>query len=758
MDLVHPLDGLDTRPWSSLSHAYGSAEDIPDLLRALTGADVDAADEALSELYGSVLHQGTVYAASVEAVPFLAEIAAAGHRTADILALLGGMAESEDEYGVAPGAVRAAVADRLPLLLPLLASPEPEVRRTAAWAVSHTRATSIALPALRARWDEELEPTVRAEVLAGITRLDPRGGAAVAATVLDPSQAAEVRMAGVFASLDAGAPWIEPLHSTMLSLLPADPLCSDLDLERGEPLAAVVEALLGRGRSMEREAAFALVDAALHDGRAEVRAEGLWAADRACMLSRSAPRRLVWNLRAAAVDEESVVAMSSLLGRLGTVAAPAADILIPLAGRNSDHDDDHADRALAALVRVAPAQSAPFLAAGLGRRPRALDAAAGFRSPEDSAFPYNGELLDAVRDRLARPEALSGNEPWQLTNLVAGWGAEAASALPELCAALAHYPGQAARAIASVAADCAPADRGRAVTALRAVGEQGALSAAKALHDLDGECAPLMHCLEQELRRGASQLREAASMTSALGPRAAALVPALREALSGTNGETTPALDMDTALAEALWRVTKDADAVVAVLDSVFARAEQNPWSRWSVVRTARTTALLGPAGRPLAARLEASLDDPAQAPAAVLALTAVAEPGSLDRTALAEAALRSAASDADPMGTCDALEALGPDALTEDHVRRLAALADGDARVIRSGVEDRVIRQDEALRNRARILLTACADPELLAIGGRLDLRTRSRPAPLVPIRERRSWPVRTCPDDHVTAPCPGR
>ncbi|MFD3547357.1 hypothetical protein ACFWUW_17450 [Streptomyces sp. NPDC058655] len=712
MDLVHLLDGLDAQPWSSLSHAYGSAEDIPDLLRALTGADADAADEALSELYGSVLHQGTVYAASAEVVPFLAEIAAAGHRTADVLALLGGMAESEDEYGVAPGAVRAAVAGRLPLLLPLLASPEPEIRRTAAWVVSHTRAAAIALPSLRARWDEEAEPSARAEVLAGIARLDPQGGAAAAAAALDPSQPAEVRMAAVFASLDAGAPWTEPMHTTMLSLLPADALRSDLDLERGEPLAAVVEALLGRGHRMERKAAFALVDAALHDGRAEVRAEGLWAADRACMLSRSAPRRLVWNLRAAAVDEESVVAMSSLLGRLGSTAAPAADILAPLAGRNAKHDDDHADRALAALVLVAPAQSAPLLAAGLGWRPRALDAAAGFRSPGDSAFPYSGELLDAIRHRLAQPALLSGNEPWQLTNLLAGWGAEAAPALPELCAALPHFPGQAARAIASVAADCAPADRARAVTSLRALAaEQGVLSAAKALHDLDGEIAPLLHCLEQDLQRGASQVREAARMAGALGPLAAALAPALREALNGTDGDTTPALDTDTALAEALWRVTGDADAAVAVLDSIFARAEQNPWSRWSVVRAARTTALLGPAGRPLAARLEAALDDPAQAPAAVLALTAVTEPASLDRTALAEAALRSAEQDADPEGACDALEALGPDALTRDHVSRLATLADGDARVIRSGVEDRVIRQDEALRNRARIL-TACTEP----------------------------------------------
>ncbi|WP_031155652.1 hypothetical protein [Streptomyces xanthophaeus] len=709
MDLAHPLDGLDARPWSSLSHAYGSAEDVPDLLRALSGADVAAADEALSELYGSVLHQGTVYAASAEAVPFLAGIAAAGHRTADVLALLGGMAESEDEYGVAPGAVRAAVADRLPLLLPLLASPEPEIRRTAAWAVSHTRATAIALPALLARWDEEPEPAARAEVLAGIARLDPQGGAAAAAPVLDPSQPAEVRMAAVFASLDAGAPWTEPMHTTMRSLLPADPLRSALDVERGEPLAAVVDALLGRGRRMERKAAFALVDAALHDGRAEVRAEGLWAADRACMLSRSAPRRLVWNLRAAAVDEESVVAMSSLLGRLGSVAAPAADILAPLAGRNPDHDDDHADRALAALVLVAPAQSAPLLAAGLGRRPRALEAAAGLRSTEDSAFPYSGDLLDAVRDRLARPEALSGNEPWQLTNLLAGWGAEAAPALPELCTALPHFPGQAARAIASVAADCAPADRARAVTSLRAVAaELRVLPAAKALHDLDGDITPLLHCLEQDLRRGNSPLREAARIAGGLGPRAAALAPALREALTGTDGDTTAALDTDTALAEALWRVTGDTDGAVAVLDSVFSRAEQNPWSRWSVVRAARTTALLGAAGRPLAARLEAALNDPAQAPAAVLALTAVGEPATLDRTALAEAALRSAEQDADPEGACDALKALSPTALTSDHARRLAALADGDARVVRSGVEDRVIRQDEALRSRARVLLAA--------------------------------------------------
>ncbi|MER5812774.1 HEAT repeat domain-containing protein [Streptomyces sp. NPDC002033] len=710
MDLAHPLDGLDDRPWLSSSHAYGSAEDVPGLLRALTGTDADAAGEALSELYGCVLHQGTVYAASAEAAPFLARIAAAGHHTSDVLGLLGGMAESEDEYGTAPGAVREAVAEQLPLLLPLLRAPEPAVRRTAAWALSHTRAAETVLPALRARWTREAEPGARAEVLAGLARLDPQGASAAAAGVLEPSQPAEVRLAAVFARLDAGAPWTGAVHTTMLSLLPADALRSDLDLERGEPLAAVMAALLGRDHRSAREAAFALVEAALRDDRAEVRAEGLWAADRACTLSRSAPARLVRSLAAAAaVDEQALVGAASLLGRLGSVAAPAADALAGLARRNPDRDDDHADRALAALVLVAPARAVPLLAAGLGRRPRALDAAAGFRSSAESPFPYDPGLLDAVRERLSRPEALTGNEPWQLVNLLAGWGADAGPALPVLCAALPHFPGPAAPVIAALAAGRAPSDRSRAVAALRAAAERGVLPAAKGLYDLVGDAVPLLHCLERELRRGGHDLRAAVAAAAALGHRGAALAPALREALGGPDGDSTPPPpDTATALAEALWRVTGRADEAVAVLDSVFARTADDPWSRWPVVRAARTAALLGPAGRPLVARLEAALDDPVQAAAAVLALTAVAEPAAPDRPALVGAALRSAEADADPTGACDALEALGATAVTGDHLRRLAALADGDARVIRSGVEDRVIGQDEALRVRVRALLPA--------------------------------------------------
>lgn len=68
------LDRLDEAGWAGLSHAYGSAEDVPALLRQ-AGSGGDGAGDAISELYGSLFHQGTVYPATAAAVPFLAELA-----------------------------------------------------------------------------------------------------------------------------------------------------------------------------------------------------------------------------------------------------------------------------------------------------------------------------------------------------------------------------------------------------------------------------------------------------------------------------------------------------------------------------------------------------------------------------------------------------------------------------------------------------------------------------------------------------------
>ncbi|MEW1647863.1 hypothetical protein [Streptomyces sp. NPDC091219] len=63
---------MTTIDWSGLSHAYGSAEDIPGLFARLGGAEDD---EVWQELWGSLCHQGSVYDASWAALPVLTDIA-----------------------------------------------------------------------------------------------------------------------------------------------------------------------------------------------------------------------------------------------------------------------------------------------------------------------------------------------------------------------------------------------------------------------------------------------------------------------------------------------------------------------------------------------------------------------------------------------------------------------------------------------------------------------------------------------------------
>jgi hypothetical protein len=205
------------------------------------------------------------------------------------------------------------------------------------------------------------------------------------------------------------------------------------------------------------------------------------------------------------------------------------------------------------------------------------------------------------------------------------------------------------------------------------------------------------------------EVAEAAAAAASLGRAGAGLAPAMRAALSGPGAkETTPVLDADTALARALWLVDGDADTAVRVLDSVLARTLSMRWAQWQAVRAARAAALLGPAGRPLVPRLLRLLEIPEAAPDAVLALTAVAEPGSLDTAALADRALDAAEHGLNALEACDALLAVGPAALDPVRRRRLAALAERDLRVVDHGVETVIVRADERLRARARTVLAA--------------------------------------------------
>jgi hypothetical protein len=58
--------------WKELKHAYGSAEDIPEIISALTP---DSRSSAWDDLWSRVCHQGTTYSASTAVLPFLLSIA-----------------------------------------------------------------------------------------------------------------------------------------------------------------------------------------------------------------------------------------------------------------------------------------------------------------------------------------------------------------------------------------------------------------------------------------------------------------------------------------------------------------------------------------------------------------------------------------------------------------------------------------------------------------------------------------------------------
>lgn len=68
------LENLDKIEWAKLGHAYGSADDVPDLLRNLASPDKVARDATYYTLYGNIYHQGTIYEATAYAVPFLIEL------------------------------------------------------------------------------------------------------------------------------------------------------------------------------------------------------------------------------------------------------------------------------------------------------------------------------------------------------------------------------------------------------------------------------------------------------------------------------------------------------------------------------------------------------------------------------------------------------------------------------------------------------------------------------------------------------------
>lgn len=72
MSAALPLSSLSIVDWASLEHSRGSAEDVPDMLRALLAQEPEERDDARDALLDALDHQGVQrWEATLRAVPFL---------------------------------------------------------------------------------------------------------------------------------------------------------------------------------------------------------------------------------------------------------------------------------------------------------------------------------------------------------------------------------------------------------------------------------------------------------------------------------------------------------------------------------------------------------------------------------------------------------------------------------------------------------------------------------------------------------------
>ena len=199
------LERLHNIDWSSLTHAYGAATDVPGLLRALAADDHQARKDAYWELYGNIFHQGTRYPATAPAVPFLLELLADPHTPDrhELLLLLTHLVtgqfsvaadpvmyagepddglslaarDGDDDATILRDIYRAAEAG-LPLYLGLVQHADTAHLRAAAsflLACLWTRA-AVTVPLLRAQLARETSTPARASLAFALGRLQGAGG------------------------------------------------------------------------------------------------------------------------------------------------------------------------------------------------------------------------------------------------------------------------------------------------------------------------------------------------------------------------------------------------------------------------------------------------------------------------------------------------------------------------------------------------------------------------------------------------------
>jgi catechol 2,3-dioxygenase-like lactoylglutathione lyase family enzyme len=183
------FEKMDKVDWSQVSHAYGPATDTPGWIRALVSNNKTVRDDAYEVLIGSIVHQGTVYEATLTTLPFLIELLAEPE-VPDKVALLNligwcsGYAIDEGEYGEENltlyqksqydlyHSLWRTFLTGVPIYTQLLEHPDPAVRQAASSLLSNTRqAQQDTESALLRQLAAETDPVVRSTLIQSLVYL-----------------------------------------------------------------------------------------------------------------------------------------------------------------------------------------------------------------------------------------------------------------------------------------------------------------------------------------------------------------------------------------------------------------------------------------------------------------------------------------------------------------------------------------------------------------------------------------------------------
>ncbi|WP_033442207.1 PBS lyase [Saccharothrix sp. NRRL B-16314] len=563
--------------WSALEHNHGNASNLPELLRGCASPDAEAAGRAVDEVFDNLYHQGGwLCSAASAALPFLIDLAAGGavHHRPYVVELIGRLAREAviAQPRFVDPAWRPALDATRPRLLALLDDPDPGVRREVTLMLSDGVRHPESVEALRRRWRVETDRTTRCDLVLAfgvVLTWEPDEALRAELVALLGGDDLQLRLAAVHALAESD-PAVAPPHVDLLVRAVLDP-----DSALWQDSAWIGGALVpttGKLLAVDPVAATAFTIGISADGEVDQRVANLGQAGSVLSEWRTVTGAILPLLGRYLDDDSSEVRYraAALLACLGPEAKPYADRLAARAVDPAVRDSREATAVGDAAVWALARQDDPRCLPGLVER------LSGDRLGFGTAGSYHGRhmqlimkpaihevliplrrhadvLLGAVTARLA---SVRGGDVlgWNLCEVVAAWGPAAEAALP---------------AVAGLLSD--ERSLPRAAKAIGAIGPP-AVEAAKALRNNTAEPMAAwalwrtgadpdfgVETLVRHVAEGRGY-HHAIALLADLGTEAAASIDRLRDLTRSEDDWTR------VEAAYALWRVTEDPTAAVAVL------------------------------------------------------------------------------------------------------------------------------------------------------------------------------------------------